>query len=177
MELTLEQLVAISPYTKSRASVFLPYLTAAMQEWQINTPLRAAAFLAQILHESGSFTYTEEIASGAAYNGRLDLGNTMPGDGQKFKGRALIQVTGRVNYVKAMLALGIDCLEHPELLAQPENACRASAWWWSDHKLNQLADLGTQDAFRRITKTINGGYNGWEERLSFYNKAREVLKC
>jgi putative chitinase len=157
--------------------VFVPFLNAAMQEWQINTPLRVAAFLAQILHESGYLRYTEEIASGAAYNGRIDLGNTVPGDGQKFKGRSLIQVTGRTNYVKVMLALNIDCLEHPELLAQPENACRAAAWWWADHKLNGLADLGTQDAFMKITRVINGGTNGWEDRLALYNAARKELKC
>lgn len=177
MDITLEQLVAISPYTKSRASVFLPYLNAAMKEFDINTPLRQAAFLAQIIHESCSFRYTEEIASGKAYNGRLDLGNMQQGDGERFKGRALIQVTGRTNYVKVMMALGIDCLLHPELLSLPENACRASAWWWSDHKLNGLADLGTQDAYRKITKIINGGTIGWEDRLAFYNKAREVLEC
>jgi putative chitinase len=177
MDITLEQLVAISPYTKSRASVFLPYLNAAMREFDITTPLRQAAFLGQILHESGSLVYTEEIASGKAYNGRVDLGNTQPGDGERFKGRSLIQITGRVNYVKVMLALGIDCLVHPEMLAQPENACRASAWWWHDHKLNEIADLGTQDAYRKITRTINGGYNGWEDRLAIYNLAREVLGC
>jgi putative chitinase len=177
MEITLAQLTAIMPYAKNRATVFLAPLNAAMAEFDINTPLRVAAFLGQIGHESGQLLYVEEIASGAAYNGRVDLGNTQPGDGQRFKGRGLIQITGRVNYVKVMLALGIDCLEHPTLLSQAENACRASAWWWADHKLNQLADLGTQDAYKKITKIINGGYTGWEDRLALYNKAREVLKC
>jgi putative chitinase len=177
MEIALAQLTAIMPYAKNRASVFLAPLNAAMVEFEINTPLRVAAFLGQTGHESGQLLYTEEIASGKAYNGRVDLGNTIPGDGERFKGRGLIQVTGRTNYVKVMLALGIDCLEHPELLEQPENACRASAWWWTDHGLNQLADLGTQDSYKRITKIINGGMNGWEDRLTLYNKAREVLKC
>ena len=177
MDITLAQLKAIMPYAGEKASRFIAPLNAAMVEFQINSPLRVAAFLGQTGHESGQLRYTEEIASGKAYNGRLDLGNTQPGDGERFKGRALIQVTGRTNYVKVMLALGVNCLIHPEILAQPENACRVSAWWWSDHKLNELADLGTQDAYRKITKIINGGYNGWEDRLAIYNRAREVLKC
>jgi putative chitinase len=177
MEITLTQLTDIMPYAKNRASVFLAPLNEAMAEFEINTPLRVAAFLGQTGHESGQLLYTEEIASGKAYNGRADLGNTFPGDGERFKGRGLIQVTGRTNYIKVMLALGIDCLDHPEMLSQTENACRASAWWWADHKLNQLADIGTQDAYKKITRTINGGYNGWEDRLALYNKAREILKC
>jgi putative chitinase len=161
----------------ARVETFYQPLVDAMQEFDINTPNRVAAFMGQILHESGRLLYTEEIASGHAYNGRADLGNTHPGDGEKYKGRGLLQVTGRNNYISVMLALGVDCLEHPEILAEPVNACRASAWWWKQHNLNQLADLGTQGAFKRITKIINGGYNGWEDRLAIYNKAREVLKC
>jgi putative chitinase len=175
MEITLAQLVAVMPYAKKRASVFLAPLNAAMQEFSINTPLRMAAFLAQICHESGQLLYTEEIASGSAYEMRRDLGNTQPGDGKRFKGRGLLQITGRTNYIKVMLALNIDCLLHPEILAEPVNACRSAAWWWSDRGLCDLADLGTLESFRQITRIVNGGYNGWEDRLSLYLKAKEVL--
>lgn len=143
-----------------------------MLEFAITTPLRIAAFIAQIGHESAQLRYVKELASGAAYEGRKDLGNTQVGDGIRFKGRGLIQVTGRSNYTALLMALDIDCLEHPELLETPENACRSAAWWWSTHGLNQLAD--TQD-FSRITKVINGGTNGLAERQSFYNTALKVL--
>lgn len=177
MEITLAQLNAIMPYAKERASVFLVPLNAAMAEFQINTPLRIAAFLAQVGHESGQLRYVKELASGEAYEKRRDLGNVAPGWGVRFKGRGLIQVTGYYNYTAAMVKLDLDCVEHPELLELPVNACRVSAWWWTDKGLNQLADQGTEDSFLKITKRVNGGTNGWEDRLALYTKAREVLKC
>ncbi len=177
MDITLAQLITIMPYAKQRAEKFLAPLNAAMREYEINTPLRAAAFLAQVGHESGQLRYVRELASGGAYEGRKDLGNTQPGDGPKLRGRGLIQITGRKNYTAVMMALDIDCLDHPELLELPANACRVSAWWWKDRGLNNLADIGTEDAFLRITKIINGGRNGWDDRLALYRKAREVLKC
>lgn len=151
---------------------FLPFLNAAMDEFEINTPLRQAAFLAQIGHESGELRYVKEIASGSAYEGRLDLGNKIPGDGVKFKGRGLIQITGRTNYTEVMLALDLDCIEHPEVLETPENATRTAAWWWKTHGLNELADAGD---FIRITKRINGGTNGLDDRQKLYAAARKTL--
>lgn len=167
-----EQLVSIMPLAKKRAMTFLEPLNAAMKEFGIDTPARQAAFLAQIAHESGQLVYVKELASGTAYEGRKDLGNTMPGDGPKFKGRGLIQCTGKINYTACMLALGIDCLTHPELLETPENACRSAGWFWSTHKLSELADAGD---FKRITKIINGGYNGLAEREAFYAAAKHTL--
>jgi len=136
MDITLEQLKEILPYSKSRANAFISALNLAMEEFEINTPLRQAAFLAQIGHESGSLRYVCEIASGAAYEGRKDLGNTQYGDGIKFKGRGLIQITGRSNYSAVSKALGIDFIATPELLETIPNATRSAAGWWKKHKLN-----------------------------------------
>jgi putative chitinase len=177
MEITLAQLSAIMPYATERASVFLAPLNAAMAEFSINTPLRIAAFLAQVGHESGQLRYVREIASGDAYEGRRDLGNTHPGWGRLYKGRGLIQVTGYFNYCVMEAALKIPCTAHPELLEQPDNACRSAAYFWTSHGLNTLADQGTEAAFLTITKRINGGTNGWDDRLALYTKAKGVLKC
>lgn len=171
-EMTLDQLNKIMPHANSRASLFLEPLTQAMKEFEINTPARQAAFLAQIGHESGQLLYVREIASGKAYEGRKDLGNTQPGDGEKFRGRGLIQITGRTGYIGCMMDLDIDCVNHPELLELTENACRSAAWWWKNHGLNELADAGN---FLRITKKINGGTNGLADRQALHEVAKQVL--
>lgn len=166
------ELLAIMPYAKARVDTFLEPLNQAMAEFDINTPTRQASFLAQVGHESGQLRYVREIASGAAYEGRKDLGNTQPGDGRRFKGRALLQITGRANYEKCGSALGFDLLAKPELLEWTVLACRASAWWWKTHGLNELADAGDQVA---VSRRVNGGTNGLADRLALYNKAQEVL--
>lgn len=170
--LTIEALVKIMPYAKAKADQYAPLLNSAMLEFEINTQLRQASFLAQIGHESGQLRYVREIASGAAYEGRKDLGNTQPGDGVRFRGRGLIQVTGRANYTAAMMALDIDCVEHPELLELPINACRSAGWFWKTHGLNELADAGDQV---KVTRRINGGTNGLATRLELFEVARKVL--
>lgn len=170
--MTLDQLNQIMPHANSRASLFLASLNAAMEEFEINTPSRQSAFIAQIGHESGQLHYVQEIASGKAYEGRKDLGNISPGDGILYKGRGLIQITGRENYAACMLALDINCLDQPDLLEFPENACRSAAWWWKNHGLNELADAGN---FLRITKRINGGINGLADRQALYEVAKQVL--
>ena len=172
--MTLDQLKEIMPYAGKRADTFLEPLNAAMDEFEINTPSRQAAFLAQIAHESGSLRYVKEIASGAAYEGRKDLGNTEEGDGMRFKGRGLIQITGRANYAQCGAALGLDLLAEPDLLEQTENACRSAAWFWQTRGLNELADDGE---FKLITKRINGGYNGLEDRRAYYTRAKETLNA
>ena len=172
--MTLDELQAIMPYAHAAAQLYVDPLNAAMDEFEINTPLRQAAFVAQIGHESGQFRYVKELASGAAYEGRVDLGNTSPGDGVKYKGRGLIQITGKANYVALMMALDIDCVDHPELLETPENACRSAAWWWKNHGLNELADAGD---FEHITRRINGGLNGEADRLALYSAAKDELGC
>jgi len=170
--ITLEQLQKIMPNAKLKAALFLGFLNAAMLEFGITTQARQAAFLAQLAHESGEFRYVKELATGAAYEGRLDLGNTQKGDGVRYKGRGLIQITGKANYLQLMLALDIDCIEHPELVELPENACRSAAWFWKTHGLNELADSGD---FLKITKRINGGINGLNDRQAFFEAAKRIL--
>jgi len=170
--MNIDQLRKIMPTAGARAFVMLDYLNKTMDEFEINTPARQAAFLAQVGHESGQLRYVRELASGAAYEGRQDLGNKQPGDGVKYKGRGLIQITGRANYMALMMALDINCVENPEVVEEPENAARSAGWFWSTHKLNDLADKGD---FIGITKLINGGTNGLVDRQELYNRAKEVL--
>lgn len=170
--MTADELIQILPDAKNRVDEFICYLNDAMDEFEINTPLRQAAFIAQIGHESGQLRYTEEVASGAAYEGREDLGNTVKGDGKRFKGRGLIQITGRSNYIACGQALALDLLLHPELLSETESACRSAAWFWQAHGLNELAD---RYEFVRITRRINGGTNGLADRINLYEKAKLVL--
>ncbi len=167
------QLQRIMPrLTNSRAAELLPHLNRAMAEAGINTPKRKAAFLAQLAHESGQLRYFEEIASGAAYEGRKDLGNTQPGDGVRFKGRGPIQLTGRANYTAASKDLGIDLVNNPKRAADPDVGFRVAAWFWSTRGLNALADAGNFDG---ITKRINGGYNGKADRDRYHAVARDVF--
>lgn len=170
--LTLGQLVAIMPYARPRAATFLAPLNAAMLEFGITTPARQASFLSQVGHESGSLAYVRELASGAAYEGRRDLGNIWPGDGARYKGRGLIQITGRANYAACGKALGLDLLARPELLEQIVNACRSAGWFWQSNGLNALADAGDQV---RVTRRVNGGTNGLTERLALFAAAQRVL--
>lgn len=165
-------------YSQSKAakrSVFLPYLNRFMEQYAIGNANREAAFLAQVGHESGQLTYTEEIASGRAYEGRRDLGNTFKGDGVRFKGRGLIQITGRKNYTELSKALGVDFLAYPEWLAMPEYATQSACWWWFAKGLNVLADGSSEDSFKRITRIINGGYNGYADRHSIWLRAKNIL--
>ena len=159
-----------------RATEWLPVIESAMLEFGINTQQRQAMFLSQIGHESGGMRYTVEIwgntAAQISYEGRKNLGNTQVGDGFKYRGRGLIQTTGRYNYEATAKALGIDCVNNPDLLAEPENAARSAAWWWQSHNLNKYADA---DDCRGCTKVINGGYNGLEQRLALYEAAKSVL--
>lgn len=162
----------------ARAQKWADALTSAMAGGQINTRLRIAAFLAQIGHESGSLVYSKELGGPsyfAKYDGRKDLGNTQQGDGARFCGRGLIQITGRANYGRASQALFGDdrLLKNPELLEQPEWAAKSAVWYWSTRNLNALAD---QDRFTDITRAINGGTNGLEDRKARYRYALAVLK-
>ena len=123
--------------------------------------LRLAHFMAQLAHESGSFRYMEEIASGAAYEGRKDLGNTAKGDGVRFKGRGPIQLTGRANYRTFGRRIGIDLERHPEVAAIPSIGLHTALEYWDVVGLNSLAD---RDDLEGITRRINGGLNGLADR-------------
>jgi predicted chitinase/LysM repeat protein len=171
--LSLSQLKAIMPHlSDARARQTLPHLNKAMAEAHINTPKRQAAFVAQLAHESGEFRYFEELASGRAYEGRKDLGNTHPGDGVRYKGRGPIQLTGRANYRAAGKALGIDLEGHPKRAADVDVGFRTAAWFWNSRSLNKYADAGN---FREVTRRINGGYNGLASREAYYRRALNVL--
>ena len=176
MPITQQQLLQILPNARTQAGVFVSALNTAMQHYQIVGTKRAAAFIAQIGHESGQLRYVREIwgptAAQRGYEGREDLGNTVPGDGRKYCGRGLIQITGRANYTKCGEALGLDLISHPELLELPQHAAMSAAWFWKQKGLNDLADL---DEFNTITRRINGGLNGLADRLALWEKARAVL--
>ncbi len=170
--ITAEELKQIVPLVRNAVLIAEP-LNEAMYTYGItDTPIREAMFIAQVAHESGSFRYVKEIASGEAYEGRQDLGNVERGDGVRFKGRGYIQVTGRANYKACGEALGLDLIKHPELLETTANACRSAAWFWYMKGLNDLADKGD---FLGITKRINGGTNGYKERMAFFNRAELLL--
>lgn len=176
MPVTQHQLLQILPDAGAKAGVFTPVLNTAMGRFQIVGPKRVAAFIAQIGHESGQLLWVREIwgptPQQARYEGRSDLGNTQKGDGSKYRGRGLIQITGRANYAACGEALALDLINHPELLEQPQNAAMSAAWFWSTKGLNTLADSGD---FERITRRINGGLNGLADRLALWEKARAVL--
>ncbi|MFY0752367.1 glycoside hydrolase family 19 protein [Pseudomonas sp. NFX5] len=176
MPITEQQLLQILPNAGRQAGVFVPVLNAAMGKYGIVTKLRIAAFIAQVGHESGQLRYVREIwgptAQQAGYEGRADLGNTVPGDGSKYRGRGLIQITGRANHAACGEALGVDLISNPELLEQPQYAAMSAAWFWSTKGLNTLADQGD---FVKITRRINGGLNGLEDRQQLWERAKKVL--
>ncbi|MBK1698781.1 glycoside hydrolase family 19 protein [Rhodovibrio salinarum] len=155
---------------------FQPSLVAAMQEVGIDTQLRRAHFLAQIAHESGGLRWLEELASGKAYEGRADLGNDQPGDGQRFKGRGLIQLTGRANYTAFERAIGRDLTSSTDAAAQvaadPDLCVRAATWFWQENGLNTLADA---DDLEAVTRRINGGLNGLDDRAKYLARAKAVF--
>jgi putative chitinase len=173
MIVTITDLMQIMPQAAHwRIEGFIGGINDAFSEFDINTPMRAAQFLAQIACESIQLTYTAELASGIRYEGRADLGNTMPGDGQRFKGRGLIQVTGRANYAACAKALGLPLLDHPELLELPIYAAQSAGWFWRSHGCNEIADTGDVKA---VTRRVNGGYNNLSDRIAFFDRARKVL--
>lgn len=161
------------PNSRMRADVFLPYLNRYMARYGIINRMRVCHFLAQIAHESGELRYTREIASGKEYEGRKDLGNVKPGDGVRYKGRGLIQITGRANYKQISDATEIDFIGHPEWIELSQWATMSACWWWDNRGLNRLAD---KDALTLITQRINGGANGLQDRLKYLERAKKVIK-
>lgn len=179
--LTGIQLREIMPRLSApRLDTFLPHLNAAMGEFAINSPARAAAFVAQLAHESGEFRWMEEIWGPSSAQRRYEppstlaarLGNTQPGDGIRFKGRGPIQLTGRANYQRFGQLLGIDLIAEPQRAASPDVAFRIAALYWANRGLNALADAGD---FREITRRINGGFNGLADRMKYFERARTIL--
>lgn len=188
LEISLHQFSYVMYDTRSYIlEKHLPYCNEAMQKYEINNPLRIQHFLAQVGHESVGLRYMSEIASGAAYEGRTDLGNVYPGDGKKFKGHGPIQITGRKNHTDYFNFIGRpDLIEEPEILETDLELCwGASAWFWKSRGLNEIADSddGTRSLLRvqnktlcTITKIVNGGYNGLKDRAIYLARAKEVIE-
>lgn len=198
-EITLEDLQAVAPKTNHlRLAIFLDPTNATFQEFAIDTPARQAAFLAQVSHESNGFLWLREMwgptPAQRAYEPpsrkAQDLGNLQSGDGFKYRGRGLIQITGRANYTACGEALGLPLEDQPDLLEEPVNATRSAGWFWAygagqrlslaakthgiqvGTNLNELADVGD---FKGITLAVNGGLNGEAERIAHWNAAKEAL--
>jgi len=165
----------------SMATKWYDAVERSMMEFAIVSPLRAAMYIATIGHESAGFVHTREIwgptSAQLRYEGRADLGNTQPGDGFRYRGRGLIQITGRANYQAISDGLGVDYINHPEWLERPVDAARCSGWWWKNNGCNEIADTG--DFFRlsiRVNgKNKNGLPNGWEDRQRRYKAACAAL--
>lgn len=184
--ITEEQLLRIMPNSKlpwrtgdasspSKASVYVLHLNKFMREYGITEPLAVAYFLATIAVESGELRYTEELASGEAYEGRKDLGNTKPGYGKRYKGRGLIQITGYFNYRAYSLDMHYDFYStdaRAKGLAQAGNATRSACWFWQKHNLSVLSLL---DDPQKIRKKVNGGLNGYKAFLGYLLKAKQQL--
>lgn len=188
MELTLDILRKCMPGAKDPAlEEYLSPLNITFTKFQINTPKRIAAFLAQVGHESGSFRYNKEIYTGEVYDvgaKAKSLGNTPEddGDGEKYIGRGPMQITGYANYFKLTkelgMAYGVDFTKNPEFLEQPLYGTLSAGWFWNSRGLNIMAD---QDDLLRISKRINGvnsktGFpNGWDDRLKRWSVCKKTL--
>jgi len=177
LQITAQQLLAIMPDAGPRAAQFAQPLTDAMAQYDINTPERAAAFLATIAEESNELRELREEASGIAYEppsaAARVLGNSQPGDGERFKGRGLGQATGRWQYMALQKALKLPLVAQPELLEQLVPACESAAWIWSEEKkLNAVADA---QKFGECCYRWNGGYNGLDLRIKYWLRARRAL--
>ena len=181
---------------------WLEPLKNTFAKYGINTIQRQAAFIGQCGHESNNFKVLEEnlhysakglmatwpsrfdqataekmannpeMIANKVYGGRADLGNTQDGDGAKFHGRGLIQLTGRSNVTVCGDALGQPFSEHPDLLLEPQWACMSAGWFWNKRNLNELADI---EDWTSITKRINGGTIGLQDRIDRIHKAMDVL--
>lgn len=203
--MTIENLQSIMPKASpEHLNKYLDALNEEMQKAEINTPLRVAHFIAQLAHESGNFRYHTENLNYSAkalravfgkyfptndeaeayerqpekianrvYADRMGNGDEASGEGWKYRGRGLIQLTGKDNYTRCSAALDLDLVNEPEQVAEnPNIAVAAAAWFWNQRKLNDYAD---QDDVKAITKRINGGYHGLENRMNFLVRAKDIL--
>lgn len=162
--------------TLANCQRFLKPINDAMAKYDISKPLRQAHFLCQIAWESGQLRYVEEIASGAKYEGRKDLGNTHTGDGRRYKGRGLIQITGRLNYRLYGVVIGKNMEDLTQrnwlLLLEPQYAADSAGWFWKSHFLNTRAD---RDEHTNITRIINGSTLTASKRLPYLRNAKIAL--
>jgi len=171
--ITKEILKKIAPYANDKIIADLEvYLNKHMLKYGLNTKLRICHFIAQAAHETDSFKTLEEYASGVKYEGRKDLGNNIKGDGKKYKGRGIFQLTGRTNYELYGSKLGYDLVNNPDLAKDPEISVLTALEYWNNRKLSQLADI---DDVENITKRINGGLNGFEDRKVYLSRAKNII--
>lgn len=205
-----DQLIRALGLRSDIAAMWSPHLTRSAARWQINTPARIAAWIAQCSHESAGYTRTienlnyaadalprtfgakrfpAELAQKigrvglraadqraiaiAAYGGRMGNLPAPSSDGWDYRGRGLIQVTGRDNYEAYSRAASVDCLRRPDMLLDPEYAADSAGWFWASHGCNQIAEEGD---FEALTRRINGGLNGYEQRLVEWQGCREVWR-
>ena len=202
MTITAEKLQEAFDLEDGTAEKYITALNAAMAEFEINTPARRAMFLAQCCHESGHFRAVSENLNYKAdslsrvfpkyfrdvdpnhyakqpekianrvYSNRMGNGDEESGDGYRFRGRGLIQLTGKSNYTACSEDLEVDLLENPDYLTTPEGAARSAAWFWNANDLNKYADA---DDIVGCTKRVNGGTIGLEERTELYNEAKALF--
>jgi len=191
MIITVAHLKAIAGIETPLMPELVSWINHFCPAYEIDTAQEFAHFLAQACHESDYFKTTQEYASGKAYEGRADLGNTQAGDGVKFKGRGIFQTTGRANYLQLGITKGDGSLfvNDPKLLELPENAVWSACEYWKSRGLNDIANHSDTDKLNKkykgniiqvspveyISLRINGGYNGMEERKKFYQRAKSVL--
>ena len=147
-------------------------LAATLESYDITSRLRIAHFLGQTCEESAGYRTTEEFASGREYEGRQDLGNTQRGDGPRYKGRGLLQLTGRANYADYGKALGVDLVNNPTLAAQPALSLKIACEYWKRHNINTDCD---RDDAQAVTRKVNGGLNGLSDRIAFTQKAKTAV--
>lgn len=203
MQLTIKQLTALYGCSTAIAEKYLPHINECMVKYEINTVNRVAAFLAQIGHESGRLQFVEEnlnysatallrvfgkyfpsqnvaaryarkppMIANRVYANRMGNGNEASGDGWKYRGRGLIQLTGRNNYKACGTTLMIDLEKDPDWVKTPFGAVVTACWFWDKTKLNAFAD---KDDIVTISKKINGGTHGLEDRVDLYKKAKTLL--
>ena len=180
--ITEAEMLAIVGTTQfeDRVRALVPGINATFNQFSMHTPLRKTHFLAQVLHESGGFRWLRELWGPTEAQRRYepasrlaaDLGNTQPGDGRRFAGRGVIQLTGRSNYAQFSRAVGVDFVAQPELVAATPYAVLAAGWYWQTRNLNAAAD---QDDLIRVTRLVNGGRNGLSDRRRYLNRAKQVL--
>ena len=183
MDITQKQLLdAVPGLYKARLDEFVASFNMFHAYFGLNTRDRIIHYLAQVFHESGSLRYVEELASGAQYEGRKDLGNTQKGDGKRFKGRGFIQLTGRKNYQDFYNDgwCSDNIIAYPDLVTRYPLDQMVSMWFWDRNNLNDLADLDNgangEDVVKKITRKVNGGYNGLDDRIKFYNLFNKQFK-
>lgn len=202
MTITHEHIQTMCPSIKDIADKFIPFINKYSEQFGITTKLRMAHFLAQVCHESGEFRHTEENLNYSAerllsvfpkyfnakraaqyahkpfaigsriYANRMGNGDEVTQEGYKYRGRGLIQITGKNNYESYNKVCDYDVLFNPDILAQPEEAVRSAMWFWKSRGLNELAD---SDNLNAITKRINGGFNGLSQRKLYYLRIKVAL--